>query len=151
MTGPPKSDAGVRTFVLPGELVPVVADHLDEWVATEPDGLVFTGVKGGPLRRHVWQTQWDRARNAVGLQGLHFHDLRHVAGTLAASTGLGTKELMHRLGHASPRAALLYQHATVERDTAIANAMSELIRQAREVSAPLPAVPFARATRHGHS
>lgn len=38
--------------------------------------------------------------------------LRHLAGTLAASTGAGTKELMHRLGHASPQAALRYQHAT---------------------------------------
>lgn len=46
---------------------------------------------------------------------------------LAAATGAGTKELMHRLGHASLRAALLYQHATRERDIAIAEAMNEHI------------------------
>ncbi len=147
VTGPPKTEAGLRTFVLPAELVPVLVTHLDAWAAPEPDGLVFIGAKGGPLRPHVWQTQWDKARRAVGLDGLHFHDLRHVAGTLAASTGLGTKELMHRLGHASPRAALLYQHATVERDTAIAKAMSELIRQAREAIPPPPVVLINRPAR----
>ena len=42
----------------------------------------------------------------------HLHDLRHGAGTLAAATGTRTKELMRRLGHATPRAALRYQHAT---------------------------------------
>jgi hypothetical protein len=31
--------------------------------------------------------------------------LRRVAGTLAAATGAGTKELMYRLGHVSPQAA----------------------------------------------
>jgi len=64
--------------------------------------------------------------------------LRHGAGTLAAATGANTKELMYRLGHASPQAALRYQHATRERDTAIAQAMWALIRAARPAS-PLPA------------
>jgi integrase len=122
-------------------------EHLETWAAPGPDGLVFTGAKGGPLRQHVWQAQWANARRAIGLEGLHFHDLRHVAGTLAASTGVGTKELMHRLGHASPRAALLYQHATVERDTAIDKAMSYLIRRAWEEAPLSPVVPIDRAAR----
>ena len=44
--------------------------------------------------------------------GFRFHDLRHTGNTLAASTGASIRELMVRLGHASPRAALIYQHAT---------------------------------------
>jgi hypothetical protein len=31
---------------------------------------------------------------------------------LAAPSGASTRELMHRMGHASMRAALIYQHAT---------------------------------------
>ncbi len=34
------------------------------------------------------------------------------------------------MGHASPRAALIYQHATRERDAAIANALSDTIAKA---------------------
>ena len=48
-----------------------------------------------------------------------------------AATGAGTKELMYRLGHASPQAALRYQHATRERDTAIADAMGVMMRAAQ--------------------
>jgi hypothetical protein len=35
------------------------------------------------------------------------------------------------MGHSSARAALIYQHATQERDEAIAAAMGKLLRQAR--------------------
>lgn len=58
---------------------------------------------------------------------LRFHDLRHTGNTLAASTGASTKELMARMGHASPRAALIYQHATANRDTEIAARLSAMI------------------------
>jgi hypothetical protein len=34
------------------------------------------------------------------------------------------------MGHASPRAALIYQHATEERDRAIATALSSLVESA---------------------
>ena len=64
--------------------------------------------------------------------GVHFHDLRHTGGTLAAATGATLKELMARLGHSSPRAAMIYQHATSDRDQAIAQALGTLARQARE-------------------
>lgn len=58
--------------------------------------------------------------------GLHLHDLRHHAATLTARTpGVTTKELMARIGHASPRAALIYQHATAERDQAIVAFLGE--------------------------
>ena len=91
------------------------------------DGLVFTGEKGGPLRDHVWQAKWSEARASLGLPTLHFHDLRHVANTLTAAAGASTRELMHRMGHVSPAAALRYQHATRDRDVAIAAALGDLI------------------------
>jgi hypothetical protein len=50
----------------------------------------------------VWQQEWVRARETLGLPDLHLHDLRHVAATLAAETGAGVKEIMYRIGHSSP-------------------------------------------------
>jgi hypothetical protein len=67
----------------------------------------------------------------VGLADLHFHDLRHTGNTMAAAQGASLRELMERMGHASARAALIYQHATRERDEAIAAGMGKLLRQAR--------------------
>jgi hypothetical protein len=69
------------------------------------------------------------------MPGLHFHDLRHVGGTLAAATGASLRELMTRLGHSSTRAALIYQHATRDRDQAIAKALGDRVEQVRTSSA----------------
>ena len=91
----------------------------------------FVGERGAPLRPGVWQHEWVRARTKVGRPDLHLHDLRHVAGTLAAATGASTKELMRRLGHATPQAALRYQHATDDRDEGIAAGIDYIIRAAR--------------------
>ena len=56
------------------------------------------------------------------------HDLRHHASTsMARIPGVTTKELMARIGHASPRAALIYQHATEERDRAVADVLEAQI------------------------
>lgn len=67
-----------------------------------------------------------RARLEVGMPGFRFHDLRHTGQTLAASTGATTKDLMRRLGHASPVAANRYLHTVDGRDAEIAAALSEL-------------------------
>lgn len=75
---------------------------------------MITGDKGGWLGRSQWNLEWQAARTKVGLPEFRFHDLRHTGNTLAASTGALTREFMNRLGHASPQAALRYQHATKE-------------------------------------
>jgi integrase len=126
----PKTDAGKRTIALPPPLIGELASHLDVFAAPQPDAFVFCKLKGSPIRQHVWQKEWDAARRTVGLENLHFHDLRHVANTMAAATGASLKELMYRMGHASPAAALRYQHATQERDGAIAEALGALITAA---------------------
>jgi integrase len=146
LLAPPKTDAGRRVVALPPPLAVELERHLSEFVSPEPRALVFTGEKGGPLRVHVWQKHWDLARQVAGLQHLHFHDLRHVANTLAAASGATTKELMYRMGHASPAAALRYQHATRDRDAVIAAALGELMTGQHAMVTPLRA-PGATATR----
>ncbi|MGY1637575.1 hypothetical protein ACI78V_13100 [Geodermatophilus sp. SYSU D00742] len=42
--------------------------------------------------------------------------------------------MMRRLGHSSPAAALLYQHAADDRDAAIARALDDMLRAAHEPS-----------------
>src|SRR5436190_23692505 len=47
-------------------------------------------------------------------------------------TGASLRDLMTRMGHASARAALIYQHASSDRDRAIAAALDELLRRHRD-------------------
>jgi len=56
------------------------------------------------------------------------HDLRHSGLIWAAATGASDAELMRRTGHRSPNAALRYQHATEDRDRALASALGKLAR-----------------------
>ena len=92
-----------------------------------------TRPKGAPLRRNNFASRvWAPAAEAAGLPaGAHLHDLRGWSATIAAQHGATTRELMHRLGHASPAAALRYQRAEQERDAALAAAMSEALTRGR--------------------
>ena len=123
ITGTPKSDAGRRTVALPGFLAPILTDHLDTCVGVKDTDLVFATRSGEPLARSNWTATFGRARKQVHLENVHFHDLRHAAATLAVRTGAALKDTMARLGHSSPRAALIYQHAASDRDHAIARAL----------------------------
>jgi hypothetical protein len=51
---------------------------------------------------------------------------------MAAAQGASLKELMERMGHSSPRAALICQHATRERDQKIAAGMGKLFTAAKK-------------------
>ena len=99
------------------------------------------------FRRRVWLP----ALAAVGLEGVHLHDLRHTGNQLTANAGANLKELMVRMGHDSERAALIYLHSSAERQRVLADevgrmAAAELAklkrakpsgtRRAREPNAP---------------
>jgi integrase len=138
VAGPPKSSAGVRTVALPAVLIQVVREHLAEFPASA-DELIFRGPHGAALRRNNFHrsVDWSNLVVKAGLPvGFHFHDLRHTGNNLAAASGASTRELMHRMGHGSMRAALIYQHATSERDREIATALD--VRIGRETGEKWP-------------
>jgi len=139
----PKSDAGKRTVALPSPVVAALDAHLAAFTGPRPTDPVFTSPSGTPLRRATLSKHWQSAVRATGApDGLHLHDLRHHAATIVARMpGVSTKELMARIGHASPRAALIYQHATAERDQAIAAFLGEQMAGA-ERAPRAPVVPI---------
>ena len=127
-----KSGAGQRTVALPGQLIDELGDHLEQFSTGGDGDYVFTSEDGQPIDRNNFRKRiWLPIVSTVGLDDLRFHDLRHTAGTLAARTGATTKELMVRLGHSSPNASLVYQHASADRDQKIADGLTELFRKAQ--------------------
>jgi integrase len=126
----PKTEAGRRVVALPSQLVSELRTHQRRHRQVGR-GYVFVTASGLPLERSNFRMRiWKPATEAVALKGLRFHDLRHTAGTLAARTGATTKELMSRLGHASPQAAMVYQHAAADRDRLIADGLDEMAAEA---------------------
>jgi integrase len=139
LVGEPKTDAGRRSVALPAQVASAVVGHLGSYVAAEPEALLFGTRSGRFVNGANFGQTFGRAVDRLGLPPVRVHELRHTGATLAASTpGTTTKQLMARLGHASPVAALHYQHAVAERDADIARALDDAIASA-------PVLPMAAA------
>ena len=132
LIGPPKSEAGRRTIVIPDALVPELTAHLDG----------IHRARGRRPRVHRREGCADPPAQLVGQVG--GRRPRRSVSPVSASTICGTpatpsrrppardaRELMHRMGHASAAAALRYQHATRDRDFVIARALNEVIEAGR--------------------
>lgn len=122
----PKSDAGTRDVALPPHLLPMIQHHLDAFVSEGNDALLFPAQHGGHLAPSALYRHFYTARTAAGRDDLRWHDLRHTGATLAAATGATLRELMGRLGHSTPGAAMRYQHIAAGRDREIAGLLSQL-------------------------
>ncbi|MFI1097535.1 tyrosine-type recombinase/integrase [Streptomyces sp. NPDC020917] len=132
VTGDPKSRAGKRVVVLPAFLTVDVRRHLDWFAAKDTDGLLFVGERGAPFRRSTFGRKWRKARTKVGLpDNFRFYDLRHTGNTLVTQSGGTLKDAMVRAGQSSERAALIYQHSTLERQKEVAAGLDERVRAER--------------------
>lgn len=122
----PKSDAGIRDVAIPPHLIPAIEAHLSKHVGAKPDALLFPAVAGGHLAPATLYRRFYTARAKANRDDLRWHDLRHSGAVFAAATGATLAELMARLGHSTPQAALRYQHAAQGRDRQIAALLSKI-------------------------
>ncbi len=122
----PKSDAGVRDVAIPPHIIPTIEQHLAKYVDRGRDSLIFPPDNGGHLQPSTLYRHWYKARAKAKRDDLRWHDLRHSGAVLAAATGASLAELMARLGHSTPQAAMRYQHAAQGRDREIAALLSKL-------------------------
>jgi len=130
VVGPPKTEAGVRTIDMPAAVMQALALHIMEQGENARNGLVFTSPDGGYIRRSNFRRRvWLPALSKAGIEHLRFHDLRHFHATMAVAAGVPVKTLMARMGHASARAALLYQHA--QPNEVVAAKFDDVIAKAR--------------------
>jgi integrase len=122
MWGTPKGHER-REVPIPGFLIGELAAHI---TGRGRDDLVFPGVRGGgALRAPVFRrAAFDRAAASIGMPGLHPHELRHTAASLAIASGADVKVVQTMLGHAS--AAMTrdqYGHLFGDRLDEVADAM----------------------------
>lgn len=126
VVGAPKSDAGIRDVAIPPHLIPAIGEHVRDYAQEGEDGLLFPSPQGAHLTTSTLYASFWRARKLAGRPDLRWHDLRHTGATLAAQSGATLAELMSRLGHSTPAAALIYQHAAEGRDKALAARLSAM-------------------------
>jgi integrase len=119
-----------REVSIPRFLIEDLGAHV---AGKEPDDLVFSGVRrGGPLRVAVFRYGgFDAAAAAIGVPGLHPHELRHTAASLAIASGATVKSVQRMLGHASATLTLdRYGHLFPDELDAVALRLDEAVRRA---------------------
>ena len=127
LVGEPKSVAGIRNVVIPPHVRPRLADYLDT-VPKSATAFIFPGSRNGShMSPGSLHKVFDPRADALGLDTLRFHDLRHFAGTQAAIVGATTAEVMARLGHSTVAAAMRYQAVASGRDDEIAERLSNVV------------------------
>lgn len=132
--GPPKTESGARKIAIPDNVIQALKHHLARHVGPDPNDWLFPGEADGPAHPRSLNHAWANARSMAKRDDVRFHDLRHSGLTWAAATGASVAELMRRAGHRSPNAALRYQHATEDRDRALASALGKLARPEEVIS-----------------
>jgi len=80
-------------------------------------GKVFANRQG---RVYFPRKLWEKLRDAAGLDGFRWHDLRHTAITWMACLGASEPELMLFSGHLTPQMATRYTHLGQARRSEVA-------------------------------
>jgi integrase len=89
-------------------------DRADALGFTEPNHFLWFACKNNkldptkPMRK--WDTAWRSVRDAAGLPGLRFHDLRHTVITELAEMGVAESVLKSIAGHITQRMLDHYSH-----------------------------------------
>jgi integrase len=124
--GPPKTASSLRTVYLPAFVGEILAAHMARYTGPEPDALIFTAATGSPVRQAHVHKHFTRATAAIGRPDLRWHDLRHTGATLAYGAGGTVRDVQHRLGHSTVRAAMIYAHAADDGDRRLADRLDQV-------------------------
>ena len=103
---------------------------------------------GSQLRRQRTLTPRRSTSLAENLAGTHLHDLRHTGNQFTADAGANPRELMARMGHDSPRAALIYLHSSTERQRDLANQVGKNAKAALRKPVAKPKRSGTRVARN---
>jgi integrase len=113
----PKTKASRRRVPIAGELVTLLAVYRAQVAeqglrmgrALEGDDLLFPAKPDAPtmpLNPRAFGQRFENAARKIGLEGAHFHRLRHYHATVLLERGERVEVVAERLGHSSPAVTL---------------------------------------------
>lgn len=131
-----KTEASVRTIVLPTETVTALRAHrrqqreegIRAGAGWREGDLVFPTSKGTPIQPAAMERTWYSVRNKAGIPAYGFHSLRHTYASLALSAGVSLELVSENLGHKSPAfTKRVYAEFMLDAKRAGADVMSRVI------------------------
>lgn len=107
----PKSNNSSRIIPLTESLIEICKRK----AVSDPTAFVLTGRKDAFVEPRTLQYRFAKYAKDCGLDGVHFHVLRHTFATRCVEVGFEIKSLSEILGHASPKITLeRYVHSSIE-------------------------------------
>lgn len=105
-----------RLVPLSRAAVEILKHALDNPMRPNCSDLVFFGEPGrdGQRRPYIFQKLWAKLTQDLGLDNLHFHDLRHEAVSRLVEGGLSDQEVAAISGHKSMQMLKRYTHLRAE-------------------------------------
>ncbi len=106
----PKTSASFRIIPIPPVLAPLLKKYRRE------DGeYIIKGKKKAWVEPRTLQYRFARILESCGIEGFHFHMLRHAFATRCMDKGFDAKSLSEILGHSSVQVTLnLYVHSSLQ-------------------------------------
>jgi integrase len=103
-----KTAAAKRTIPLSDRACQIVREQL---LARPPSDYVFPSATGRRLEPHTWEQRYFRpARDAAGLHGMVFHDLRATFASLLVAAGVHPRQAAELMGHSDGGALFLRRY-----------------------------------------
>lgn len=120
--GHPKSDTSARIIPMSDSIFALCAAH----PSMPPDAFVLTATQQYMEPRKL-QRRMEKYTSDCGLEGVHFHTLRHTFATRCIEAGVDLKSLSEILGHANTTITLKrYVHSSLEQKRQNMNKLSNV-------------------------
>lgn len=106
---PPKTSSSDRIIPIPMALLPIIEKY------RQKSGNILTQPNGKYAEPRLMQNKFAECVKACGLDGAHFHTLRHTFATRCIESGMDVKTLSEILGHSDVKTTLnRYVHSSFE-------------------------------------
>lgn len=96
-------------------ILPFLREMLEGYLGPR-EGYVFKGKNGGYVSSTGIDFQWRNIKSRAGLPDMRLHDMRHLIGHLAISSGISLEQIGNVLGHSSSITTKRY--STIKEDSA---------------------------------
>ncbi|WP_194825037.1 tyrosine recombinase XerC [Nocardia sp. XZ_19_231] len=126
-------DGSTGDVWLPDHIRSTIGTHLDNHVGPEPESLLFPDPDtGDTMREWIYRRIFSQACVTIGRPDFRPGEQRHTGGTLAAQAGGTLPEIMDRLRHKTPHAAMRYQKIAAGRARTVAASISEIAKDDKD-------------------
>ena len=130
----PKTRKGYRRVVLTPNQIETLRKYKEQnYPNADPNDWVLPGKRGRPIDMNwVMKHHVTPAAQTLGIEGTHWHALRHLNNSIMLDESVDIATRKDRLGHASDEVNLIYSHAGDKAQLAASQAIEKRLEAVQE-------------------